>query len=99
MAQPLTSSDAFSRIWESEMGRLANPSATPGAVEVHIEGDGGDMPALDPSGALSIPTDDGGVIVQFPGAFNPANDEDGDHDQNLAEVIDEGQLALIGDDL
>ncbi len=100
MAQPLTSSDAFSRIWESEMGQLAHPAAPGGPVEVNIESDGGgEMPALDPSGAISIPTDDGGVVVQFPGAFNPANDEDGDHDQNLAEVIDEGSLGLIGDDV
>ncbi len=99
MAQPLTSSDAFSKIWESEMGQLANPEH---GIEINAEG-GADLPALDPTGAISIPTDDGGVVVQFPGAFGAPDDDDDeggtDHDQNLAEILDEGQLGLIGDDL
>ncbi len=99
-AQPNPSSDAYSRIWESEMGRLANPEPSPqGDVTVNVQSDAGDVPAVGPDGAVTIPTDDGGVIVQFPGAFSGADDDDGDHDANLAELIDEGSLGLVGDDL
>lgn len=82
------------------MSRLASPQAEPqGDVTVNVQSDDGTVPAMDPNGAVNIPTEDGGVIVQFPGAFaGNDDDDDGDHDENLAERIDEGSLGLIGDD-
>jgi hypothetical protein len=102
MALPATS-DAFSTLWERAMAPLANaPGDNRGGdhgVDVQIEG-GEALPEFDQSGALNIPTDDGGVVIQFPGAFNDeAGDEFGDHDANLALEISDSARGLIADDL
>lgn len=98
-AQPLTS-DAFSQLWERAMAPLANAPSDHG-VEVQVEGGGDAMPDMDPSGAMHIPTEDGGVVIQFPGV-GAADDEDAegfDHDENLALRISDSARGLIADDL
>ena len=53
---------------------------------------------LTPSGALEIDTDDGGVIIDFePHIRNEAADDD--FDQNLAKILNAGELSRIASDL
>lgn len=89
--------DEYSHMFESAMARLVQPA---GGVEVAIEGEDISQPQMSPSGALTIPTEDGGVIVQFPGAFSREDeDESDDFERNLALEIPEGELGRIADDL
>lgn len=65
-------------------------------VVIETEGPGG--PRLDPNtGAMEIPTEDGGVIIDF----NPprADDDDSDFDANLAEKLQDAALSTIANQL
>lgn len=65
-------------------------------MDIAIDMEGADAPRIDPkTGALEIPTADGGLIVDM----NPNLDSDDDEsfDENLAEKLDDAQLATIGE--
>lgn len=47
------------------------------------------------SGALEIDTDDGGVVIDFNPQLDGDEDRESDHDENLADVLEESELSLI----
>jgi len=84
--------------------RLAPPPddrpALPESLDVQVIADGDSGMRIDPkTGALEIPTADGGVIIDF--NPNAARDAAGakDHDANLAEYIDEMGLGMVASEL
>lgn len=89
--------DAYSHIWESEMARLVD--APTEGVEVALEAEGLAEPQVSASGAITIPTEDGGVVIQFPGAMPNKETDTDDFDENLAEQISDSELGRIADDL
>lgn len=67
-------------------------------MDVAIQVDGGESPRIDPkTGALEIPTEDGGLIVDL----NPSSseDDDGSFDENIAERLSDAVLATIAEQL
>ncbi|MCV9940921.1 hypothetical protein OIU35_31610 [Boseaceae bacterium BT-24-1] len=48
--------------------------------------------------SVSIPTDDGGVIINF-GKIARTRDIGAEHDENLAEDLDEGTLSILSEDV
>lgn len=68
-------------------------------VKVIIEGDDKSAKMID--GNLEIPTDDGGVVIQFnPHAeSDPSNDNPADFYKNIADKIPEGQRLTIANEL
>ncbi len=87
--------------------RPANDAAIDNVVSISVDVIGGDQDDVPPpeDGILHIPTDDGGVIVDFSGkpaetgAEDDADDADSDFDANLAEEMDEFSLGTIAEDL
>src|ERR1700676_5511447 len=75
-------------------------------IPISIEVRGGDDDDVPPpeDGVLHIPTDDGGVIVDFSGKPSETGDEDesdtdANFDANLAEGMDALDLSRIAEDL
>lgn len=65
---------------------------------VTMDGEGGDVPQFDPAtGTTQIETDDGGIIIAF-GPPKPQQKES-NFDDNLAEYLDEHQLATVAEKL
>lgn len=84
--------------------RLAPPPddrpPTPDGMDVTIENDGNVPIITDPaSGAIAIPTDDGGVVIDFNPGANRDQAGAKAHDANLAEYLDDGELGRIANDL
>jgi hypothetical protein len=68
--------------------------------EEEIEGEGEEVEigVVNPD-ALVIETDDGGAIIDFTGGLSDEPLDDIPHDANLADYIDEMELARIGSDI
>lgn len=69
-------------------------------LTVVIADDGESITTIDPhSGATKIETADGGVVIDLNPALKPKRTGTGKFDENLAEVIDTGELARIESEL
>ncbi len=77
---------------------IDRPLVTPDTIFSQGTGDEPDLEIeiVNPD-AVSIETDDGGVIIDFDPDMGPMGAEI--HDANLAEFIDEGELYGIATDL
>lgn len=86
-------------IWNRDVPSAISEYPAEGlTVTVDAEGPDKDAPRVDPkTGALEIPTSDGGVVVDF--NARPDDDTDEDFDSNLAEKLDAGKLSSLAETL
>lgn len=96
---------AKSRAVNATPKRKAKKAAAP-ELPAEITIDLGDINAMEPivtsSGAMEIPTEDGGVVIDFSPPVRPGADIEGarkKHDANLAEVLDDRVLQHISSEL
>lgn len=67
-------------------------------VDISIEGDA--SPVVNPeTGAVSIPQENGDVVIQFPGMFKERDADADEHNANLAEEIEDSELYRLAEDL
>src|SRR5215468_9781274 len=94
--------DAYSTLWEQALAPLVTGQHfDDNGVAVNVSGDDPSLPQMDPTGALTIPTDDGGVLIQFGSGTDEqqAQDFDGYHYENLAILISDSTRGQVADDL
>ena len=77
----------------------ADDEFTPESIEVEVEGDDEDKPRREPDGTIVIPTDDGGVVVDFSGGASASAEAEINHGNNLADSLDPLVLATIAESL
>src|SRR5262245_6142749 len=93
-------SDVYSTLWEQALAPLAGQHFDDNGVAVNVNGAGPSMPNMDPTGAIEIPTDDGGVLIQFGSGTEEqqAQDFDGYHYENLAILVSDSTRGQVADD-